>query len=290
MPVNLEVEASPLVRQARSAAAGAASAARVRIVDEADTDRLTDVAALFVTVWGTSQQGAPIPADVLRSISHAGCIVTAAYAVNGALCGAAVAIVSPENASMYSLIAGVLPDTADSGVGFALKQHQRAWGLARGLETMTWTFDPLVSRNARFNLTKLGAHASEYLQDFYGPMEDEINADDESDRLVAVWPLTSERTVRCSEGFPARVELPDFGLEDTLTLGPDGNPALVRAGGSLWCRAPGDIVALRGQDSIQAAAWRTSLRNIFTDAFASGHTALGVTRTGWYRLAPGGQQ
>ena len=152
----LNVDTSPLVRQAQSAAARAASLAHVEIVDEFEMDRLRDVASLFITVWGTSQQGAPIPSDVLRSISHAGCNVAVAYNVNGTLLGSVVAIVSPENSSTYSLIAAVLPEVADRGVGFALKQHQRAWALARGLGTMIWTFDPLVSRNARFNLTKLG--------------------------------------------------------------------------------------------------------------------------------------
>ena len=284
----LTVEAHELVRQAQDAAARAATLARVWVVDEDAMERLRDIAALFVTVWGTSPSGAPLPADLLRSISHAGCNVTAAYAEGGALRGAAVAIVSPDNSSMYSLIAGVLPDVADAGVGFALKQHQRAWAIARGLDTMTWTFDPLVSRNARFNLTKLGAHAAEYVRDFYGPMEDELNANDESDRLVAVWPLTTPQSIACSEGLPLSVELPAFTARDVRATGPDGKPVLVEAGGSLWCRVPGDIVALRGVDPDEATAWRARMREIFTTAFASGHTARGVTRAGWYRLAPGG--
>ena len=136
------------------------------MVDEHDRDRLRDVEALLIAIWGMSPHGAPIPFDLLRSIAHAGCNVSAAYDHAGQLCGAAVGIVSPGGRSTYSLIAGVLPGSGDKGVGFALKQHQRAWSLARGIDTMTWTFDPLVSRNARFNLTKLGAYASEYACNF----------------------------------------------------------------------------------------------------------------------------
>lgn len=288
--MSLTVEADQLVRQARNAAARAANLARVHVVDEDGMERLRDIAGLFVAVWGTSPSGAPLPADLLRSISHAGCNVTAAYSEGGVLCGAAAAIVSPDNSSMYSLIAGVLPGVADAGVGFAVKQHQRAWALARGMDTMTWTFDPLVSRNARFNLTKLGAHASEYVQDFYGLMDDELNAGDESDRLVAVWPLATSQSIACSEGRPMTVELPTFTADDVRATGPDGNPVLVEAGGSLWCRAPADIVALRGLNPDEATAWRACARGIFQAAFASGHTARGVTRSGWYRLAPGGAQ
>ncbi|MBC7442587.1 MAG: GNAT family N-acetyltransferase [Ramlibacter sp.] len=288
MPLSLE--ASPLVRQAHGAAARAARAARIRVVDESDLDRLRDVEALLIAVWGTSPHGAPIPTDLLRSISHAGCNVTAAYTEDGTLCGAAAAIVSPGNASMYSLIAGVLPGLADAGVGFALKQHQRSWALARGIETMTWTFDPLVSRNARFNLTKLGAHATEYLENFYGPMDDDINADDQSDRLVAVWPLTSPESVACSEGLPLATVLPDIDPADVRGTGPDGRPNVALSGDALWCRVPTDIVALRTLDPEQAAAWRASVREIFTTEFGRGRSAVGVTRDGWYRLETGGQQ
>lgn len=288
-PMLLNVDTSPLVRQALSSAARAANLAHVEIVDEFEMDRLRDVASLFITVWGTSQQAAPIPSDVLRSISHAGCNVAVAYDVNDTLLGSAVAIVSPENSSTYSMIAAVLPGVTDRGVGFALKQHQRAWALARGLGTMIWTFDPLVSRNARFNLTKLGAHSVEYVGDFYGPMQDEINSSDVSDRLVAVWPLTTDRAAACSKGEPEPVELPDFSPDDVRTVGPDGHPVLIEVGASLWCRVPADIVALRGQNADEAAAWRSCVREIFVTAFASGYRACGVTRTGWYRLTTEGQ-
>ncbi len=282
--MSLTVEIRPLVQQAQNAAIRAATLARVRTVDEQEMCRLRDMAELLIEVWGTSQREAPIPSDLLRSLSHAGCNVTAAYDDAGTLCGAAVAIVSPGSTSMYSMIAGVAPGAADAGIGFALKQHQRAWGLAHGLDTMTWTFDPLVSRNARFNLTKLGAHASEYLPNFYGMMDDHINANDESDRLVAVWPLTTDRTMACSEGDVEALDLPDFHPDDVRQTGPDGQPVLIETDGSLWCRAPEDIVDLRQQNPEQAASWRRCIREVLTTAFASGHTANGVSRAGWYRL------
>ncbi|WP_104089724.1 MULTISPECIES: chorismate synthase [unclassified Cryobacterium] len=279
-------EPSPLVCQAQLAASRAANVAAVRVVDETSMQRHRDIADLLIRVWGTSQHGPPIPADLLRSIGHAGCNVTAAYNREGLLCGAAAAIVSPDVPSMYSLIAGVLPGLGDAGVGFALKQHQRAWALTRGLTTMTWTFDPLVSRNARFNLTKLGAHASEYVENFYGEMDDEINAHDESDRLVALWLLESPETLVCSEGTPALVELPDFTADAVCGTGPDGQPVLVELGHDLWCRVPTDIVALRAEDPVLAAAWRTGTRAIFQNAFSEGYTATAMTRTGWYLLQP----
>ena len=62
-------------------------------------------------------------------------------------------------------------------VGHALKMHQRRWALERGLSTITWTFDPLVARNAYFNLAKLGATPVHYYEDFYGELGDELGGD-----------------------------------------------------------------------------------------------------------------
>ena len=274
--------------QARAAALVAAESAGVVVSDEGSLAGFLEIEALFNRVWLLPPGESAIPSELLRSISHAGCNVTAARDQAGRIIGAAAAIVTPQSSSMYSLIAGVESGIGDRGVGFALKQHQRAWALARDLTEMTWTFDPLVSRNARFNLSKLGAHSSEYAVDFYGPMQGEMNANDESDRLVAVWPLTSDETAACSEDRPIPVDRPDFAPADVLRLGPDGDPVLVNAHGALWCRVPIDIVALRAQNPQVAAEWRRGIRSIFTDVFASGHIARGVSRDGWYRLAPGG--
>ena len=83
---------------------------------------------------------------------------------------------------MHSHITGVLPGLQSQGLGRLLKQHQREWALAREVGHITWTFDPLVARNAHFNLRVLGARVTEYLVDHYGPMDDGVNRGDETDR------------------------------------------------------------------------------------------------------------
>ncbi len=278
-----DASADPLIRQARYAADRAASFSNVEVGNEHAMDRLRDVAGLLTNVWGSLPSGAPLPPDVLRAITHAGCNVTVAHDDAGRLLGTAVAIVSPDGVSAYSLITAVAPDVSDRGIGFALKLHQRAWALERGFTTMNWTFDPLVSRNARFNLTKLGAHCDEYLPDFYGPMADAINAG-ASDRLMAVWPLADQRSVACSEGQPPPVDLPDYTPDDVSATGPDGHPFVVDVAGARWCRVPVDIVMLRRRNPDEASAWRTRVGEVFMAAFGSGYRATGVTRSGWYRL------
>ena len=91
--------------------------------------------------------------------------------------------------SLHSHVTGILPGVRRTGLGRAMKLHQRAWAADHGLAWVTWTFDPLVRRNAWFNLGVLGAHVHEYLVDFYGPIDDAINAGDESDRLLVAWPV-----------------------------------------------------------------------------------------------------
>jgi predicted GNAT superfamily acetyltransferase len=148
---------------------------------------------------------------------------------------------------------------------------------------MRWTFDPLVGRNARFNLAKLGATASEYLPSFYGPMDDQINAGDESDRLVASWALASPRAVAAAEGTARETGEPAAGSTVVLR-GPDEEPAYVTDGGGAWCRVPRDVVVLRRSDPAAVATWRAVVREALTDAFAAGLTATGMSRSGWYRL------
>lgn len=270
------------------AARDAADAARtagvtVRVIDDASGIR--DVADFFADVWRTPRATPPYPAEVLQSLAHAGGAVHAAYAARPGgerLVGAAVAVFGPPEArDVYSFVAAAT--ASDRGVGFAVKQAQRVWALGRGARTMRWTFDPLVARNARFNLVKLGAVGSAYLADFYGPMNDGVNDGDESDRLTACWDLTAG-----TAPAPGRAEGPP--AVAAVRRAPDGGPLAVRDGGQLWCRVPEDIVALRTADPESALRWRHAVRDVFTEAYEEGLRATAMSRDGWYLLtreAPG---
>ena len=106
--------------------------------------------------------------------------------------GASIAFFGPPAArSMHSHITGVLPGLQSHGLGRVLKRHQRDWAFARDVGHITWTFDPLVARNAHFNLRVLGARVTEYLVDHYGPMDDGVNRGDETDRVMVSWALAA---------------------------------------------------------------------------------------------------
>lgn len=277
-----------LVSDAAAAAARAATGADVTIRDLGESPaELVELAELFARIWGTGPEGPPINNELLRGFAHAHGNIAAAYDRAGDLCGGAVAIRSGPH-SLYSLIAGVRSGGSDRGIGYALKQHQRAWALQHGCTDISWTFDPLVARNARFNLVKLGATASEYTRDFYGPMADAMNAGDDSDRLTAHWQLDGERAIVAagigSHGTAAGAEGTPSGTPERAA--PDGGHLLLVDGGTWWLRAPTDIVELRRTDPAQASGWRGAVRQVLEEALTAGLVATEVTRDSWYRLTP----
>ncbi|GAB3897356.1 hypothetical protein GCM10029964_080050 [Kibdelosporangium lantanae] len=213
---------------------------------------------------------------MLRAFVHAGGAVHYASDRHGVVAASVLVFCAPATRTTYSMIAAVR--TSDHGVGYALKQAQRAWALDHGATTMIWTFDPLVSRNAHFNIAKLGALATGYQVDFYGPIDDGVNGHDETDRLTAVWPLTEPRSYTVTNP-----------VEPDPRPGPDGQPFTARDEHGRWCRVPLDIVATRRQDRTLAAEWRAAVRDVLLPAFDAGYAATGFTRSGWYRLTRQGQ-
>ncbi|MBT2419699.1 chorismate synthase [Streptomyces sp. ISL-22] len=235
------------------------------------------VADYFSDVWNSPRSAPPLLPETLNSLAHAGGAVHAAH--EGArLVGASVAVFGPPaSRETYSLLTA-----AERGLGFQVKQAQREWALEHGARSMRWTFDPLVGRNARFNLVKLGAVGTDYLVDFYGPMADGVNDGDESDRLAMTWELAAP-----SPSY----EEPDDDAGDrhavaTTHTAPDGAPLARRAldDRRIWCRVPADAVALRAADPELALRWRRAVREVFTKAFADGFLATAMSRDGWYTL------
>jgi predicted GNAT superfamily acetyltransferase len=190
---------------------------------------------------------------------------------------------------IHSHIAGVLPAWQGANVGFALKQHQRTWALDNGIDRIAWTFDPLVSRNAYFNVTKLGARLTGYYVNFYGPMDDGINSGDETDRCVATWDLRADRVMAAARGTSSTAAV-DLARADSvpvrLYVGAGGEPLLNNADGDRQLlQLPRDIVTLRQTDQLLARSWREVLREILVSAFAEGYEVTSVTRDAWYLLA-----
>lgn len=263
------------------------------IVELTELDDLRELAELFRLVWGI-QGEPPLDSDVLKALAHSGNYISGGYA-GRSLVGGLVGWfggVPPHELHLHSHILGVLPGSDAHGLGFELKLHQRRWCLERGLGVIEWTTDPLVRRNAYFNLTKLGARARGYLVNFYGEMRDGLNSGEESDRLLISWRLESQCAVEAAAGRAAEPRLDELlsaGAQKVLSVDPDGGPAVEPSGMRpstrvLLCQVPEDIVELRRHKAALARSWRIALRECFMDALARGYEVSGATRTGWYVL------
>jgi predicted GNAT superfamily acetyltransferase len=154
--------------------------------------RLEDAEAILdvmIDTWGEHQL---IPREVLRALPESGNVPIGAF--SGERMVAYVlgwAGVDPiDGLHVHSHMLAVRPGLRHGGVGYALKLAQRAQALEQGIEIVRWTFDPMVARNAYFNIVKLGAVCDRFERNFYGAMEDVLNRGERSDRFVVRWDLT----------------------------------------------------------------------------------------------------
>jgi predicted GNAT superfamily acetyltransferase len=239
------------------------AAPTIRLLTSAD--EMGAVSRVLQQVWGTV---APIvTTEMLMAISHSGGYVAAAIDDEGHALGASVALLARHHGddALHSHITGVLPGVRGTGAGRLLKLHQRAWARERNIDWIVWTFDPLVRRNAWFNLAVLGAEIDAYLPSFYGTMTDAINAGDESDRLLVAWhtPTGAPTTVR------------------------DASDHRTAAQTTARVATPDDIVALRRTDPAAARSWRHRVRDELIAALGRGDRVIGFSRSGDYVFGSG---
>lgn len=235
----------------------AAAPGGVEIRDLDTVEQVFEAAAVLGQVWGGDDGG--MPPNLLRALAHSGNYVVGLYAVGAGeagadrMIGASAAFAAPGGRSLHSHITGILGGYRAHGLGRRLKQHQREWALARGVERITWTFDPLVARNAHFNLGVLGARATDYLVDHYGAMDDGVNRGDETDRLFVSWELAGA----------AGPSVPDE--RDVVTT----------------VEIPADIEGLRRDDPAEALDWRYRVRDALTGLLDDGLVIAGFDARGY---------
>ena len=158
---------------------------------------------------------------------------------------------------LHSHMTAVLDDYRNQGIGNSLKIDQWYWAKKNNYKEITWTFDPLVARNAKLNLIKLGADISSYYPNFYGDMPDGLNAGDESDRVMASWKVVGEQPVAKS-----------------IITNPNESDVLIKI--------PGDIVAIRSEDISENLKWRHNVRDEFMRAFEKGGKVVGFSANNEY--------
>jgi predicted GNAT superfamily acetyltransferase len=250
-------QGGPEPPEATQAAVAAAAAADVVVRELYQMDQLKAAQRLFEAVWRPAEGNpSPMTGELLRALTHAGCYVAGAFAGSRMVGASAGFFTAPPELALHSHITGVAPGREHRGVGFALKVHQRAWAVARGLAAVIWTFDPLVARNAWFNLAKLGATPTGYLEDFYGPMTDAINAGMASDRLLLTWRLQDPAVAAACAGTPRQPAVPP-GAEPALEAGPDLEPVAHTTGApAVTVAVPPDVERM---DPAGRRAWRATV-------------------------------
>lgn len=187
---------------------------------------------LFDEVWAATSMVAP---EIIVAALHSGGYCALAR-LEGEVVGASFALASNAGV-LHSHVTGVSKDHAGLGIGAQLKRHQWFWAQAHGYRAIGWTFDPLVRRNAWFNLVKLGADVVSYHEDFYGQLTDAINAGEHSDRLLVHWRVSAAGT-------------------------PKPGAFVVAKGGDIVVPTPPDIEALRREDRNSALQWRSRQREL----------------------------
>lgn len=251
--------------------AAAAAGVEVRVLTGAALEGAPEV---WRAVWNEPV----IERHLLTALTHAGNYVAGAFA-EGRIVGATAGFFGPPSqATMHSHVAGVVPGCASGGVGTAMKLHQRAWCLDREVEAMTWTFDPLVARNAAFNVRKLGAVLDDYLVDFYGEMTDGVNAGQGSDRILARWSLDAPLPTAPRDPGPAPAIL-DVGEDLSPVVG-----AIPADASAVSLAVPADIGALRRDNPRLAAQWRLALRDAMLERWGAGWRPTAVGRDGRYLM------
>ncbi len=217
-------------------------------------------------VWGGADiELVPLPLFVVAA--ETGGQVLGAFA-GETLLGFTLALAGVRDARpfLHSHMTAVLEDFRDRGVGRQLKLFQRQDALARGIELVEWTFDPLELRNAYFNLVRLGAIVRRFLPNCYGITSSPLHGGLPTDRLMAEWWLRSPRVITAL-----------------------GSGSVRRAGPTVRIRVPAGIDLMRREDPAGLAQVQAEVRQQFERWLGQGYAATGLERApdgGDYLLEP----
>ncbi|MGH9721639.1 MAG: GNAT family N-acetyltransferase [Bryobacteraceae bacterium] len=165
---------------------------------------------------------------------------------------------------LHSHMMGVLPEYNNRGIGRMLKLYQREEALARSIELIEWTFDPLELKNAYFNVERLGAVIRRYVFNQYGTTTSFLHGGLPTDRCIAEWWIESDRADAAVNGRP-------------------GNRPAIEA----TVEVPAAIAKLRTEDPKRAREIQKAMGERFQKLFAMGLAVIGFDRseeTGTYLL------
>jgi predicted GNAT superfamily acetyltransferase len=251
-------------------------------------DGFRQVVALEHDVWGYTTSDDAVPVPMLVVSVKIGGLVVGAFDEHDRLIGFVYSLPGAENGRPFhwSHMLGVAPDWRHRGVGLALKLEQRRLVLARGLDLIEWTYDPLQALNARLNFVKLGVLVGRYERDVYGDSSSPLHRGTATDRFIAEWRLRSERVLTRMKGDVAGAEAKD---DSVAGVAQDSSLAIINAvrpagewvapvradlgmdADRLGVVIPTGFTAMQQLDLPLARAWREMTREIFESYLPRGY-------------------
>jgi chorismate synthase len=191
------------------------------------------------------------------------------------------------NLKFVSQRMAVRPEYRNSGIGFEMKMVQRQFAIQRGIRLITWTFDPLLSRNAHLNIRKLGGITREYVRDYYGAGPTAYVPSISSDRLICEWWVTTKRVEQ--RLYSGRIGLTvNQYLEGNANLlnpsrGGDAQPrpfeGVVQPGSLIHLvEIPENYEEIASSDPTLADSWRFHIRNVLQTIFERGYIVTDFVR------------
>jgi predicted GNAT superfamily acetyltransferase len=238
--------------------------------------------------WGHGFSERVSPA-ILKVSQMLGGVAAGAYDAQGTLVGFVYGMTGVKDGEVvhWSDMLAVKRGLRDTGLGRRLKAHQRRVLLERGITTMFWTFDPLQSRNAHLNFSRLGILVREYARDMYGQTDSPLHRGIGTDRFIALWLMDSERVrQRVEEEARGPLDADEQAAPLVLTAQTDG-PLPVPGPRDLSVdeprvrvAIPGDISRVMASSLDTAVAWREATREVLTHYMARGYEVRELLRAG----------
>jgi predicted GNAT superfamily acetyltransferase len=259
-------------------------------------DELRACVALQEETWGHGFSDR-VPPAILKVAQILGGVASGAWDEQDHLVGFVFGMTGVRDGEVvhWSDMLAVRRGLRDTGLGAELKAHQRRILLECGVRTMYWTFDPLQSRNAYLNFSKLGIVVREYARDMYGETDSPLHRGIGTDRFIALWRMDSERVDRRTGGAERgpsadahatdRVALAERDPGDTLPH--PGAPVTGLDAPRVRVAIPADVSEVMASSMELGVAWREATRTALTHYLERGYEVrelLRGTRTSDYLL------
>ncbi|WP_170119267.1 GNAT family N-acetyltransferase [Tumebacillus permanentifrigoris] len=249
----------------------------LRLVHSVDEYRQCE--ALQMKIWGADDIGKVPTLDLITAQENGG-LVIGAFNQEQRLVGFVYSFpgLTPTRwLKQCSVIMGIDPAYQTYGIGYHLKLVQSEAVRAQGIDLITWTFDPLVSRNAHLNLTKLGAISKKYLTNLYGTGHG-LNAGLETDRLLVEWHLAEEEPLLHKVVGAVELEgtlVNEVVMDATLGLPMNRSWKSDLEEETLLIQIPDDIQMIKAQNLELACKWRFDTRKMFQHYLDRGYVIEG---------------